>query len=256
MKRTIPFAKRNNTTGMNSKIPIDKAAYYNLEQRFRAQVDRDRVHAIERVVEGWGVYLPCAEPTNQVDYLFVAMEPSFNWAGSIEAAEKKIENGFRNFAGPYNPSSTLALFICSIKRFLCRSGESYHLTDVSKGAMPGYVADIDRDRRYEDWFPLLLEEIEIVSKPGTPVIAIGREVERFLRRSDLKGKTGRPSFFVPHYSMQAAGYFRREAEKDPKGFEEFEKTEFGAGTRWPTDLSLAKKRLVFSYKKRFGQFRH
>lgn len=51
--------------------------------------------------------------------------------------------------------------------------------------------------------------------------------------------------------MQAAGYFKREAENDPKGFEEFEKTEFGEGTSWPAGLSLAKKGLVFSYKKRF-----
>ena len=117
--------------------------------------------------------------------------------------------------------------------------------------MPGYVAAIDRDRRYKEWIPLLLEEIEIVGKPGTPVIAIGREVEKFLRRIDLQGKTGRPSFFVPHYSMQAAGYFKREAERDPRGFEGFEKTEFGEGARWPPDLSLAKKGLVFAYKKRF-----
>lgn len=170
---------------MNSKTHFDKDAYDSLERRFRAQVDRDRAHAIERVVEGWGVYLPCAEPTAQADYLFVAMEPSFNWADSIEDAEKKIAGGFRNFDASHDPSSSLALFICSIKRFLCQSGESYHLTDVSKGAMPGYVAAIDRDRRYEEWFPLLLEEIEIVGKPGTPVIAIGREVEKFLKRSDL-----------------------------------------------------------------------
>ncbi len=242
-------------TVMNPTTRFDKDAYNNLERSFRAQVDRDKSHAIERVVEGWGVYLPCVEPTDRVDYLFVAMEPSFNWADSIEDAEKKIADGFRNFDGSHDPSSSLALFICSIKRFLCQAGESYHLTDVSKGAMPGNVAGIDRDRRYEEWYPLLLEEIELVGKPTSPVIAIGRQVERFLKKSDLSGKTGRRSFFVPHYSMQAAGYFRREAEKDTEGFDEFEKTEFGAGTRWPPGLSLAKKRLIFAYKRRFEAIR-
>ena len=76
---------------------LDKTAYHDLEQRFREQVQMDRAHAIKRVVEGWGIYLPCKEPENQVDYVFVGMEPSFGWARDMDDAVKKIAEGFRNF---------------------------------------------------------------------------------------------------------------------------------------------------------------
>ena len=234
---------------------LDKTAYRNLERRFREQVERDQVLAIERVKQGRGVYLPCVEPANQVDYILVGMEPSFSWAESVEDAEKKIAKGSRNFACPGNPKSPLALFMLSIKRYLCQSGETYHLTDVSKGAMPVTVAALDRDRRYEEWYPLLLEEFALVGKPGGPVIAIGKKVERFLKGCDLQGQTGRPLFGVQHYSFQASRYFKEEAERDRDGFERFKKAEFWENGSWPADLSLAKKQLVFAYKKQFEAVR-
>ena len=229
---------------------LDKTEYHNLERLFRAQVEKDRVHAIERVVQGWGVYLPSEEPECQVDYIIVGMEPSFGWADGIEDAERKIAKGFR-ISLPDNPREPLALFMLSIKRFLCQSGETYHLTDVSKGAMPVTVAALDRERRYKEWYPLLLEEIAIVGKSGAPVIAIGKQVKDFLQQRDLAGETGRPLYAVQHYSFQAARYFKLEAERDPGGFELFQKTEFDKGPPWPEDLSLARKQLVFAYKKQF-----
>ena len=229
-------------------MQIDEIAYHNLERLFKAQVEKDKTHAIERVVQGWGIYLPCVEPESQVDYIIVGMEPSFGWADSIEDADKKIAEGARNFGRPDNDNDPLALFISSIEQFLCRSGE-YHLTDVSKGAMPVTVAALDRDRRYDEWYPLLLEEIKIVGKPGAPVIAIGKKVSAFLKRRALEATTGRPLYTVQHYSFQASAYFKVEAEKDPEGFKTFTNSEFGENSRWPPKLSLAKKRLVFAYKK-------
>jgi len=226
-------------------------AYRDLEDLFRAQVIKDRTHAIERVVQGWGVYLPCVEPKNQVDYVIVGMEPSFGWASSIEDAEKKVRKGQRNFCRPDDDGEPLAIFMHSVDRFLCKKGEKYHLTDVSKGAMPGAVAGLDRARRYEEWYPLLLKEIEIVGKCGAPIIAIGRDVDNFLKRRDIEGETGRPLHTVPHYSPQAGAHFKGEAEKDRQGFEAFKKSEFGEGSCWQQDLSLAKKRMVFVYKKQF-----
>ena len=232
-------------------MPIDRTAFHNLERLFRAQVEKDREHSIERVVQGCGVYLPCVEPKGQVDYVFVGMEPSFGWANGIEHAEKKIAEGMRNFARSGNDKEPLSLFILSIKRFLCQQGGTYHLTDVSKGAMPVTVAALDRNRRYEEWYPLLLREIEIVGKPSAPVIAIGKKVEAFLKKRDLDGTTGRSLQAVPHYSPQASGFYKIEAENDREGFKAFKKTEFGENNRWEPDLSPTKKRLVFAYKKRF-----
>lgn len=232
-------------------MPLDKARYNDLERSFKAQIERDRVHAVERVVQGWGVYLPCKEPEDQVDYIFVGMEPSFNWADSTEEAEQKIARGFRNFGMPKDEGLTLALFIHSIERFLCQPGESYHLTDVSKGAMPVTVAALDRDRRYQEWYPLLLEEIEIVGKPGAPVIAIGKDVEKFLQGRNLSRNTGRPFYAVRHYSMQASASWKAEAESDLGGFEAFKAAEFGDDSQWPTGLSHSKKQLIFAYKTQF-----
>ena len=229
---------------------IDKTAYDNLEQLFRTQVERDKAHSIERVVQGWGVYMPCVEPESQVDYIFVGMEPSFAWADSIEDAEEKIAEGERNWR-PSSDKDPLAIFILSIERFLCQQGETFHLTDISKGAMPGTVAALDRDRRYEEWYPFLLKEIEIVGKPGAPVIAIGRKVETFLKKRDLKGKTDRPLHAVRHYSRLASSHYKVEAEKDPEGFRAFTESEIHENGSWEPDLSLSLKQLVFSYKKQF-----
>ena len=233
-------------------MPLDKARYKDLERLSRAQVDRDRAHA-----EGRGVYLPCLQPEDQVDYIFVGMEPSFKWANGDEDAEKMIRKGFRNFWGferppskllPNKPKEPLRLFVDSIDRFLCQSEETYHLTDFSKGAMPVKVAGLDRDRRYKEWHPLLLEEIEIVGKPRAPVISIGKEVWDFLREHDLAGKTGRPLHRVLHYSDNAAPHRGREAASDPDGFAEFKAEELG---QWPAGLSLTKEQLIFTYKKQF-----
>ena len=241
-------------------MPLNKAEYHNLERLFKAQVDRDKAHAIERVVQGWGVYLPCVEPESCVDYVIVGMEPSFGWAHSIEAAQKKIREGLRNFSlsgkkVSGKESDTLSLLLISIDRYLLQPGQTCHMTDVSKGAMPGTVAALDRDRRYEEWYPLLLQEIEIVGKPGAPVIAIGKRVEALLRRQGLQRETSRPLYAIPHYSMQASASWKRRAGRDPEDFEAFHNAEFGESNRWAVDLSRSKRQLIFAYKKQFEAIR-
>ncbi len=236
-------------------MPLDEIAYSNLEQHFRDQVIRDRSRVIQWVVKkGLGVYLPCKKPENMVDYIFVGMEPSFGWADSVEDGEKKVEEGATNFGAftpPDDAKAPLDLLKLSIERFLCQPGETYYLTDISKGAMPVAMAGIDREQRYEEWYPLLLEEIDMAGKPGAPIIAIGKQVKNFLQQNDLEGKTGRPLYAVLHYSNQAARYWKTEAEGDPKGFEEFKEAEFSEGRRWAKDLSTAKMQLIFTYKKQF-----
>ena len=239
-------------------MTFDRSAYENLERRFRAQVDRDKAHAIERVVQGWGVYLPRMEPTSQVDYILVGgMEPSFNWARNVEEGEERVGNGTAQNYGelPTQRKDPLTLLILAMKRYLCRPGETYHMTDVSKGAMPGTVAALDADRRYGEWYPLLLEEIAIVGKPGGPVIAIGGKVRKFLHRRGLEGKAGRPLYSVQHYSRQASRHWRVEAERDPDGFARFKQEEFTEGRGWPADLSLENKMLFFAYKRQFESIR-
>ena len=105
-----------------------------------------------------------------------------------------------DFLYPNNDRDPVALFMHSIEQFLCKNGETFHLTDVSKGAMPVTVAALDRDRRYKDWYALLLEEIA----SGSQAVAMGKEVERFLHRNHFQEETGRI------YSLHR--YFRGEAD--------------------------------------------
>lgn len=234
--------------------------YDKLEECFRTQVLKDRIHLRKWVEEkGLGVYLPCERPKNKVDYIFVGMEPSFGWADNVEEAEKRVRDGeVKNFGSltvSDNATDPLDLLKLSIERFLCRPGETFFLTDVSKGAMPVTIAANDREQRYERWYPLLLKEIQIVGKPGVSIIAIGDKVQQFLNRKEAERDTGRTMPVVMHYSRQAVGHWKREAEKDPEGFEAFKKKEFIERNRWAKDLPTSKMQLIFTYKKQLTGIR-
>ena len=240
-------------------MSLDDSAYSNLEQRFMDRVIMDRSRVIQWVVKkGWGVYLPSVKPKNMVDYIFVGMEPSFDWADSVEDGERQVKEGKKNFEAstpPDDAKSPLDLLKLSIGRFLCQPEETYYLTDVSKGALPVEMAGIIRRQRYEKWYPLLLEEIGIVGKPSAPIIAIGKNVDNFLRQKGLEEETRRPLYSVLHYSNQAARARKTEYERDRNGFEEFKKAEFGEQRLWSKDLTTSKMQLIFTYYKQFGRIR-
>ena len=79
-------------------------AYRELECKFKARVDSDKhIHGIE------SVFLSNVEPTGQVDYVLVGMEPGLN-AMDLKTAEKKIDEGtFENW-GRYPQENTLVNF--------------------------------------------------------------------------------------------------------------------------------------------------
>ena len=236
-------------------MPLDENAYSDLEQQFREQVIKDRSRGIECY------YLPCVKPENMVDYIFVSvdyifvgMEPSSGGADSVEDGERKVREGANNFGcccpPPYDARYPLGLFKLSFDRFLKDSGETYYMTDVSKGAMLVKNAAGSRKQRFEDWYPLLRKEISIVGKPGATIIAIGKQVQELLER-----KSGQPVDRVLHYSPVAAAHRKREAEKDPEGFEAFKKEQLGEGGRWAEDLTTSMMHLIFTYYKQFGRIR-
>ena len=86
------------------------------------------------------------------------------------------------------------------RRFLCSADETYHVTDISKGAMTVEKAQIDRRARYARWAALLDKEVRLIAKPGAHIIAIGREVYGFLERNGFD----RDVKSVMHYSAQAS----------------------------------------------------
>jgi hypothetical protein len=143
------------------------------------------------------VYLPIFSPLGPVDFILVGMEPSLgHWARTPSEAEARIASGFRNFMWSVDD------FVLhhAVRRVLCSDGRTYHTTDVSKGAMTVNKAQVDRRARYARWTALFDREMRLVAKPNARIIAIGRDVEKFLSR--LGGE--RAYTRVLHYSPLAS----------------------------------------------------
>lgn len=172
MVRSIEAIRKSFTTQMR-----------NLEQEFvaAAAVDGD-------------VYLPNFTPYGPVDAVLIGMEPSLGGGTPVEVAAK-IAAGYRNFM--WSPEDFILHY--AARRFLCSVGATYHITDISKGAMTVEKAHIDRHARYARWGALLDKEVRLIAKPGAHIIAIGRDVCRFLERNCLYSDVTS----ILHYSPRA-----------------------------------------------------
>ncbi len=140
------------------------------------------------------VFLPNPEPAGPVEYVFVCMEPSLG-RRSPEEAKARVEAGFRNFVSSVED---FILHFC-IRQYLCEPTERYHITDLSKGAMLVERAGIERSRRYDSWYGLLEQEVDLVAKPGAGIFAVGNVVAQYLTGRQFP----RPFTRVIHYSGQA-----------------------------------------------------
>jgi hypothetical protein len=169
----------------------------------------EREFAAAAAIDG-DVYLPNFTPSGPVDAVLIGMEPSLGWWARTPAeAAPKIAAGFRNFM--WSPEDFILHY--AARRFLCSAGGTYHITDISKGAMTVERAHIDRHARYARWAVLLNKEVRLIAKPGAHIIAIGRDVCGFLNRNGLD----RDIKSIMHYSAQAnaarnAAVLGREAE--------------------------------------------
>jgi hypothetical protein len=181
-------------------------AYRALEQRMKALAETDGQ-----------VYLPNPEPLAPVRYVLICMEPSLaGWAKSQEEAKSKVAAGFQNFL-----ASTLEINILHFcaQSYLCGTAERYHITDISKGAMWTDQAKHERRERWDRWFPLLLDEIDLCGTATTQFIAVGREVASYLAKQFAK-----PFTYVIHYSPEARGARKAFAIAHQNSFERFKDT--------------------------------
>lgn len=238
-----------------------RAAYLELEARMKVLAEADG-----------DVFLPNPEPIGPVEYVFVCMEPSLGrWARSPDDARAKVKAGFRNFI---DSIETSILHFC-IREYLCEPTQRYHITDLSKGAMLVKRAGVARTQRYDRWYDLLLEELDLVTTPGAEIVAVGNKVSQHLARNAFP----RPFTKVIHYSSQAvraratgiAGHeaifeeFKSSLSLDrvlatvedafrssgvPKSF--WERTLAGLAKR---QLSESMLQLIFNYKLAFGAMR-
>ncbi len=167
------------------------AEYEELQERFRRQVAEDR--DVEELNEHQHIWLPMTffprlPARGAVETVFIGMYPSQNWlrekdpARKLIEAQRKVDGGFR-----ISLSTILDLiFHLAIRDFLLRDGQTYYVTDVSKGAMERKDEEMGRADRWPRWYPLLKHEMKIVigdpSAAKARVIPIGVAVTRFLKQ--------------------------------------------------------------------------
>jgi hypothetical protein len=160
-------------------------AYRELEERMRALTEANG-----------DVFLPNPEPLGPVHYVLICMEPSLGrWAQSADHARSRVEAGFRNFLFSIED---FILHFC-VRQYLCESGQRYHITDLSKGAMLVDRAGLARIQRYDRWYALLQEELDLCAIASTRIVAVGNVVSQHLARRGFRG----PFTRVIHYSSQA-----------------------------------------------------
>jgi hypothetical protein len=211
------------------------------------------------------VFLPNPEPSGPTEYVFVCMEPSLG-RRSAEEAKARVEAGARNFVSSVED---FILHFC-IRQYLCEPTERYHITDLSKGAMLVKRASIDRSARYDSWYGLLLEELDLVAKPGAGIFAVGNAVAQYLTRRQFP----RPFARVIHYSGQPGRARAAAIVGHEDDFEKFRNSvsrklllataqdvlnkSVPANLRDETlarlegsKLSLSRKQLIFTYKLAF-----
>ena len=124
------------------------------------------------------------------------MEPSLGWwARSADHARSRVEAGFRNFLFSIED---FILHFC-VRRYLCESEQRYHITDLSKGAMLVDHAGLARIQRYDRWYALLQEEVDLCATASTGIVAVGNVVSQHLARRSFP----RPFTRIIHYSSQA-----------------------------------------------------
>ena len=162
------------------------------------------------------IYVPNIVPDSPVDYIFICMEPSLGeWAKNRDDAESKLRDGFRNFLDGFN---TMILHY-AIRNYLCQDNQRYHITDLSKGAMLVKDADNNRIKRYENWYPLLLDEMNLVASTNVKVFAVGSHVAKFLQKQQFPYFTQ-----LIHYSSQAASHWDRVVQEHGEDFQRFQDT--------------------------------
>ena len=164
----------------------------NFQAQYRALERRMKAFA-----EAHGdIFVPNPRPHAPVQHFLICMEPSLGrWARTKDQARLKLEAGFRNFLFSIED---FILHFC-VRRYLCKSRERYHITDLSKGAMLVDRARTERNERYDRWYPLLEDEIGLVATPDAAIVAVGKVVHQYLQRQRFR----RPLTGIIHYSGQA-----------------------------------------------------
>ena len=187
-------------------------AYAGLESAFLEQVRLDNA-------DGWphSHLVSNFVPKGPADFVLIAMEPSLGGGQPHDPATCEcIDSKSKNFAFSIED---FILHFC-IRQYLCQGGTTYHLTDLAKGQMSVRQAKQQQWQRWERWYQLLQRELQLVAKPGAPVISIGREVERFLTAQELEKHVGS----IVHFAKSAGKAQKQPAGEQPDAYGRFRST--------------------------------
>ena len=245
--------------------------YEDLERKFCEQVQKDFDCCSLK-----SKMLRNIQPDGLVDFILIAQEPALGRQISDQRPPDwecvKNKEG-RNFCG----SIYDFMFHFCVRNYLCEEGQTYYLTDLSQGQMPVKQAEATSRETYKRWYPLLVEELNLMAKPeGTHIIAIGRKVQTFLRRhKEFEGID-----WVIHYSNAANGAKARaikpwlnefpgfvetlnfddilnttEDVLDRAGYSKASRRDKRQRLLSGSRLTTARKKSVFYYKKRFEKLK-
>ena len=222
-------------------------AYKELEDKFRWMVGKDEIcYGIK------SVFLPNIRPPGPVDYVIVGMEPGLNRM-NFETASTKIADGkFKNW-GARPQKSTL---VFAVWKYLCDKDQTkYYFTDLAHGAMPAGTRGTNNRGKYRRWFPLFEEELGLIAKPDSKIIAIGHTARDFLTRAGIHGYAG----MVSHPSGNALSSAGREISGNKERWGNYcRDTEACNTDQFPCGVNktCAQRKLVFDYMIRFERIRH
>ena len=164
-------------------------------------------------------YLKYLAPRAPVDFVLVAKMTSIR---EKDAAETR-PGEYPDIPAPgYNLLASIGDLILNhaAYRHLCWPGERYYVTDLGKCAVPAkYVKGHVQQGEFEAWYPMLLEELELVAKPEATVIPVGSATADFLNaRCDFPYRVTMP---VLHWSGAAVSAAKMASSLFPREWDEY-----------------------------------
>lgn len=169
-------------------------------------------------------YLRYLPPRGKVDYVLVAKMTSI---GKRKAEES--DPGELSYPAPHLNlliSKGDLILNYGAHRHLCKTGETYYLTDLGKCAIPPQQARGKLEREeFEFWYTKLLEELELVAKPTATVVPVGRATWNFLQKKKRQcGFSFALAGPILHWSRQTIGAAQIASTLFPSEWEDFRET--------------------------------
>ena len=183
-------------------------------EQFAVLQESWRAHAIDRSLH----FIPNLAPPHPVDYVLVAVMPN------LSKREAEITP-----YGSYPPVIPYANMFIQVSDYilhygaqhLCNSDRTYYVTDLAKGARPNGTVNYEiRNGDFEDWYPYLKEELDLVCKPTAKIIPVGTAVQHFLaKQSNFPKPLSEP---VLHFSNIAIKHAMKASAIHCAEWEEFQ----------------------------------